>query len=132
MNTRIFLLLLCIACVVYTGFVYRSGDSTQSPKAVRLAAMNGQQIWQEKNCQSCHQLYGLGGYMGPDLTNAAAKGPDYLRAFIEHGTTRMPDFHLSDKEQADVVAFLQWVDQSGNNKVPDSCVHWTGSYSLNP
>ena len=70
--------------------------------------------------------------MGPDLTNVAARGPEYMGAFLQHGTSRMPDFHLSNKEVGDVIAFLQWVDQSGHGKVPESCVHWTGSYFLNP
>jgi nitric oxide reductase subunit C len=95
--------------------------------------MAGMQTWQEKNCQSCHQLYGLGGYMGPDLTNTASekgKGPDYMRAFIKSGTSRMPNFHLSDTEVLNVIAFLKWVDRSGRSKVEAADVHWTGSYNL--
>ena len=31
-------------------------------------AADGRLIWQKYNCQSCHQLFGLGGYLGPDLS----------------------------------------------------------------
>jgi nitric oxide reductase subunit C len=132
MKARLVLLMLCLACVFYTGFVYRFSDPKTELKAPGIAALKGKAIWQEKNCQSCHQLYGLGGYMGPDLTNVAAKGHAYLNAFMKKGTTRMPDFHLSDSEISELTAFLQWVNSSGQSKVPDSLVHWTGSYSINP
>lgn len=89
--------------------------------------------WQEKNCQSCHQLYGLGGYMGPDLTNIASekgKGPGYMQSFIKYGTGKMPNLNLSDTEVANIIAYLSWVDKSGRSKVPPEAVHWTGSYNL--
>jgi nitric oxide reductase subunit C len=132
MNARIVLFLLCTACAIYTALVYRFSDASPEADLLSAEAALGKELWQEKNCQSCHQLYGLGGYMGPDLTNVAAKGPAYMRAFVEKGTGRMPDFHLSKTEVGRLIAFLQWVDKSGQNKVPDSALHWSGSYSLNP
>lgn len=132
MNARIILLLLCIACAVYTGFVYRFSDTKPNEEVVRTAAQQGLIVWQEKNCQSCHQLYGLGGYMGPDLTNVAAKGRPYMQSFMAHGTPRMPDFHLTSRQIDELTSFLQWVDSSGQTRVSPAAVHWTGSYSLNP
>ncbi|MBS1782473.1 MAG: cytochrome c [Bacteroidetes bacterium] len=113
----------------YSGIVYLFCDN--KPDAPDAAAQRGWKVWQEKNCQSCHQFYGLGGYMGPDLTNVASqKGTSYMRGIIEHGTGKMPDFHLSNNEVNDVIAFLSWVDKSGKSQVADSSVHWTGTYII--
>jgi nitric oxide reductase subunit C len=131
MNNRTVLLLLCIAFAAYTVCVYRYSDGGPQ-EAPSAAIISGKQIWQEKNCQSCHQLYGLGGYVGPDLTNVAAKGAEHIRAFIRRGTARMPDFHLSAQEMNELTAFLQWVDKTGTSRVSDSSVHWTGSYQIKP
>lgn len=87
----------------------------------------GWQLWQDKNCQSCHQLYGLGGYMGPDLTNVYSdKGARYMQTFIKYGTGKMPDFHLNDSEIQSLISFLAWIDKSGKSKIPASVVHWWG------
>jgi nitric oxide reductase subunit C len=128
---RAVLLTLCIACAAYTVFVYTRGDAG-GDKRPDDRARAGMSVWQAKNCQSCHQLYGLGGYMGPDLTNVAAKGDPYMRAFLQSGTARMPDFHLRPQEIDQLCAFLHWVDHSGKSKVPADAVHWTGSYQLQP
>lgn len=71
----------------------------------------GKIIFQNKNCIACHQLYGLGGFMGPDLTYICfepGKGKEYARAFIVNGTARMPDFNLTDKEASYLIAFLEY------------------------
>lgn len=91
----------------------------------------GWEIWQNKNCQACHQLYGLGGYMGPDLTNSTSKtDTNYIKAVIKSGTSRMPNFNLSDHEIEKIVAFLKWVDKSGKSAVDLKNVHWTGTYIM--
>lgn len=131
-GARIVLTLLCIACFAYTGFVYRYSDSRPDLPPPDPEVVSGKALWQTKNCQSCHQLYGLGGYMGPDLTNVAAKGPAYMQAFLKGGTRKMPDFHLTEPEMHRLIAFLEWVDQTGRNKIPDSAMHWTGSYQFKP
>jgi nitric oxide reductase subunit C len=117
--------------LAYTGAVYYYCDPVGDRNKATTEALAGLETWQKYNCQSCHQVYGLGGYLGPDLTNAAsAKNPDYLRTFIRYGSGRMPNLHLHDKEVEDIIAFLNWVDKSGRSKVPDSAVEWTGNYKL--
>jgi nitric oxide reductase subunit C len=79
-------------------------------------AILGQTLWQQNNCFSCHQLYGLGGYLGPDLTNVFSikgKGPDYIKTFLNSGIKAMPKFNFSEKEKEALVTFLKEVDQSG-------------------
>lgn len=94
---------------------------------------HGMRVWQQRNCASCHQLYGLGGYMGPDLTNAlGAKGEARIRTFVRYGTGRMPAQPMSDQDMDALVAFLAWVDRSGQSRVPADAVHWTGTYLLSP
>ena len=125
------LIILCGSFICYTLAVYAWSDPRAAVPAPDDAVLAGWKTWQDKNCQSCHQLYGLGGYAGPDLTNTASlKGAVYMKAIIQHGTATMPNFQLKPAEVDAIVAFLGWVDQSGTSRVPDSAVHWTGSYII--
>ncbi len=120
--------------LVYTCVVYSNCDNTKTGEGKPDSkVVAGWQTWQEKNCQSCHQFYGLGGYLGPDLTNVASdplKNENYLRTFIKNGTGKMPNFNLSDTEVSNLVTFLTWVDKSGRSRVPGEKVTWTGNYNL--
>ena len=98
--------------IVYTAFVYTSGTqcAVSNPKAVE-----GKQIYQKYNCQACHQLYGLGGYLGPELTiltSPKGKGELYAKAILKTGTERMPNFHLQDNEIDDLVEFFKYVNET--------------------
>lgn len=74
----------------------------------------GKMLWQQKNCTSCHQLYGLGGHLGPDLTNVSSeRTPEYIEAFLKSGTNVMPNFNLNEQEIEALKAFLKTVDESG-------------------
>jgi nitric oxide reductase subunit C len=79
-------------------------------------ASEGRLVWQAYNCQSCHQLYSLGGYLGPDLTNIIShpsKGEKIVRALVKSGTKQMPAFSLSDNEMNSLIEFLKSTDASG-------------------
>ncbi|MBV6404287.1 MAG: c-type cytochrome [Flavobacteriales bacterium] len=118
------------AFVAGTWFAYRGADTGGSADA---QVRRGMDVWQANNCVACHQLYGLGGYMGPDLTDVITmRGDAHVRAFVQHGTQRMPAHPLTEAELDDLVAFLAWVDASGQGRVPDSAVHWTGTFILEP
>lgn len=105
---------LLLSFSAYTLFVY-----TQPVPVAHQASSDtvlGKMIWQEKNCGACHQFYGLGGFLGPDLTNiysASGKGPDYIKAFVRSGTAVMPAFDLPESELDKLVSFLEHVDASG-------------------
>ena len=125
-----------ILFVIFSAFswmVYAHCDDNNNEGFPDQHVNAGWKIWQSKNCQSCHQLYGLGGYMGPDLTNTNSekgKGCDYIKVFILNGTGRMPNFHLTNTEADDVARFLAWVDKSGESKITADKVHWSGTYNL--
>ncbi|MBK8923798.1 MAG: cytochrome c [Saprospirales bacterium] len=56
----------------------------------------GKDLLQPNNCVSCHALVGLGGHIGPDLTNAfSRRGEGYIRYVLNNGSQKMPAFRLS-------------------------------------
>jgi len=78
----------------------------------------GRLVWQRNNCQTCHQLYGLGGYLGPDLTNVISspgKGVNYVIGLLRTGNATMPAYHLREEEEAQLIAFLISVDRTGKS-----------------
>lgn len=87
-------------------------DSTDSSQI-----MAGKMVWQKNNCHTCHQLYGLGGYIGPDLTNVYSKEgytPEHIKTIIKNGIFQMPAFDLNDREMENLLHFLQEADRSGS------------------
>ncbi len=110
----LFFSLICLF-LCYTAYVYTAGTATRLDHTLTGKAARGKLIFQEKNCIACHQLYGLGGYLGPELTtviSARGKGRDYAFAFIRSGTVRMPDFKLSHEEVDCLVEYLIFVDRT--------------------
>ena len=100
------------AFLLYSWFVYTDGTRIGIP-AMNASAIRGKQLYQRHNCTACHQVYGLGGYLGPELTTVMSqkgKGEAYVRAILKTGTARMPDFHLTDAETADLSEYLRHID----------------------
>lgn len=118
---------MCAAFIVYSSQVYTSGTDSPHAQPMSDEARVGQQVYQDNNCIACHQFYGLGGYMGPDLTNVISnRGEAYSRAFITAGTARMPNFELTDAEVTALIAYLGFVDQTGTYPPENYDVQWTG------
>jgi nitric oxide reductase subunit C len=114
--------------LVYNYIIYTSEGYTAkvelSPKA-----MEGQLLWQKNNCWSCHQLYGLGGYLGPDLTNVYShpdKGPVYINAFLNSGVKTMPLFNFSEAEKDAIIEYLRVVDKTGYYPIFDASIEPSG------
>ena len=101
--------------------VYTIGTEDSKGKTfITEEAKKGKLLFQKYNCTACHQLYGLGGYMGPDLTNvisAEGKGELYAKAFLMSGTQRMPNFNLDESEINSLVEYLKYVDKTGISPV---------------
>ncbi len=92
-------------------------------------ARQGKLLFQQYNCISCHQIYGLGGYMGPDLTNALSNhenGEIIARAYLKAGTQKMPNFNLTDEEIDALIAFLKYMDRSAYYPVKDFEISLSG------
>jgi len=104
--------LLVVTFLGYSLYLYLSLPVKSTP--ITEETRNGKTAWQQYNCSACHQVYGLGGYLGPDLTNTySLRGPAYIKAFLQSGTATMPDFHLSREEMDALIAYLQNIDRSG-------------------
>lgn len=127
-QNRLTILIILFIAIIYTCVVYQQ-TTIQKPN-ISDAALKGQILWQNNNCTSCHQFYGLGGYLGPDLTNVYStpgKGPAYIKAFLNSGVKMMPQFKFTPDEQDNLVAFLEQVDKTGiypNNNAKVSLNGW--------
>jgi nitric oxide reductase subunit C len=123
---RLLFFSLVAAYTTYSVFVYTHG--TETDFEMNAESRHGKLIFQQKNCIACHQIYGLGGYMGPDLTNVISKkGVDYTKIFIQNGTNRMPDFNLNNEEVNALIAYLSFVDSSSVYPDPSVRLTWFGS-----
>mgnify|MGYP006267647119 CR=1 FL=1 len=75
----------------------------------------GKELYQQYNCQSCHQIFGLGGYLGPELTTIISdktKGPAFAKIILQNGAVRMPNFHLKENEIDEIIDYLKYVDSN--------------------
>ena len=128
-NRTILFLLLSIFCV-YNVNIYLGSTSRSSISFMSESALKGEKLWQENNCTACHQLYGLGGYLGPDLTNIISnplKGRVYAKVFFNSGIKSMPKFNFTEDEKNHLLDFLTHVDSSGyypNKKVDFKYLGW--------
>lgn len=126
---------LSVLFLIYSFSIYlkplREKDHQKAP--IKKQAAAGKDVWQKHNCHTCHQLYGLGGYLGPDLTNVIAK-PGYsdvfLKAIISNGISRMPAFDLTNQEMEDLLVFLQEMNETGTANPQDYSPQLNGTFTL--
>ena len=110
----IVLLLLLFCYLLYSLILY-------SELPVKLYSKNqegeiGKLVWQKYNCNSCHQLYGLGGYLGPDLTNVySSRSKEYIKSFLMNGTATMPKFNINEYEINSLIQYFRSIDNSGKS-----------------
>lgn len=92
-------------------------DKHSEPVALEKAPAGdvdaGKKVFEEVGCMGCHSKGEIkGGSHGPELTGLGSKvNPDWLFTWLKNPKhynpdTRMPRLRLSDKEAADVAAFL--------------------------
>ena len=105
---------LLLAFIAKTVLVY--ADTTPT---VQLGehAQAGRLIWLQNNCQACHQIHGFGGFLGPDLTNAASRiTQSKLEHQLNNGSAQMPKYDLDQSQIDDLWAYLQTLDQTGTGQ----------------
>jgi nitric oxide reductase subunit C len=86
----------------------------------------GKRAFEKHNCNDCHTILGFGAYYAPDLTRAYARlGEDAIKrrlaspdVVFADSFRKMPQQHLSEKEIADITAFLEWVSNIQNHDWP--------------
>jgi nitric oxide reductase subunit C len=126
------LLTLLVGFAFFTSFIYTTWTDVE-PVSISQKGKEGKLLYQKYNCTACHQFYGLGGYIGPDLTNAmttTGKGEPYVRAFLKVGTDVMPNYNLTDSEIDALVAFLAYVGTTGNFPERNVRRTWYGSIKI--
>jgi nitric oxide reductase subunit C len=118
MSKKIIIVIILFASyAAYSAWVYTSGTELKEPLVYSEQQQKGKQLWQKNNCISCHQLYGLGGFLGPDLTHVISdksRGKVFAAAMMKVGNNVMPNFQLSDEEVNNLVSYLAYVDSTAN------------------
>lgn len=92
-------------------FIPQSGNADLRDSEKLSKGLN---IWRSHNCSVCHSLYGLGGHMGPDLTNVVSRrGKEYVRHIVLNGGEIMPGFDIKRDGMDRLVSYLEELDSSG-------------------
>ncbi len=111
---QILLVGLTSAFFVQTQAVYTDPHKTRQLGKQEQA---GRRIWNQNNCQSCHQFHGYGGFLGPDLTNVVEKlARNQLEARLALGEGLMPAFEMDPDEIDAVWAFLGAMNETGTGQ----------------
>lgn len=106
-------LLILFCFLVQNAFVY---FDLPNPRVERLSTVEhqGLKIWRREGCMFCHQFYGQGGFMGPDLTNVASRvSLEDLSLRLDVGGYRMPSFKLKKEEKEQLYAYLRFMNSTG-------------------
>ena len=105
---KIMMAFLVAAFAVQTALVY----SDEPTGAIDDAAVRGRQLWHDNGCQVCHQFYGQGGFLGPDLTNAYRRVDTVrLKSILTIGSGQMPAFDFTAPQIQDFRSFLKAMDR---------------------
>ncbi|MDP6520514.1 MAG: cytochrome c [Planctomycetota bacterium] len=121
-SRRLLLAMLVGAFCLQTWLIYSDPIGREHPP-LSAAATRGRALYHSHNCQSCHQIFGFGGFLGPDLTNLARRRGDTeslardLTQILTTGSERMPAFKLSDGERSDLASFFTELDRLGVGQV---------------
>ena len=118
----VFFFLLFLALTFDTNKEFPKRDNSHNLTAEVIA---GKKIWETRNCIGCHTLIGEGAYFAPELGNVyPRRGPDFIKAWIQAqptgapGRRQMPQFHLTDTELDQIVAFLKYTSEIDTAKWP--------------
>jgi putative heme-binding domain-containing protein len=72
----------------------------------------GQKLYTEKKCSICHKIDGVGGKIGPDLSDVGnRRDAEWIKRFLKapksvNPETKMPPFKGTDEELEPLVSYL--------------------------
>ncbi|MHB9112403.1 MAG: c-type cytochrome [Thermoleophilia bacterium] len=86
----------------------------------------GKRVWEKKNCNECHTILGFGIYYAPDLTRVYKRiGPEGIKSAVMNpevtfasSIRKMQNLGVTEQENADLTAFLEWVGNIDNHDWP--------------
>ncbi len=83
---------LLVSVVAYTDYPRTAAYETLTERE-----RHGLAIWRRHNCQACHQVYGFGGFLGPDLTNRVTEETQDFEflSLLKQGREKMPALDLA-------------------------------------
>jgi len=103
------------------------GARTTLPLRQGHPGYRGLELWRSHNCGSCHAVFGLGGHIGPDLTNVMRRRNDaYVRYVLHHGVGAMPSYDLDESASSGLIAYLRNLDALGTYPLDSSAAPWFG------
>ncbi|MCK9481812.1 MAG: cytochrome c [Bacteroidia bacterium] len=128
-RSKIVILFILIGSFLSYSILLYEEDNYQGVEPNAMAQA-GRILWQKKNCTSCHQIYGLGGHLGPDLTNVyERRSEEYISSVLHTGTQVMPNFHLTESEVQQFVEFFKYTNSTGVYKPEEFIKHLDGTIS---
>ena len=87
--------------------------------------VRGKHLWETRNCVGCHTILGEGAYFAPELGNVyQRRGPEFIKVWMKiqptgvAGRRQMPQFHFSEQQLDDIVAFLKWTSEINTENWP--------------
>ena len=134
---NIFIFGTIIFFVILLFMTYDSLSQVTSTRTPELTdeVVEGKRTWQQKNCNDCHTILGIGGYYAPELTKVSDRWQEAdLKRFLKDpkGTmpgSTMPNQDLSDTDVNNIVAFFSWVGRIDTNNWPPEPLLAGGGYS---
>ena len=132
-SKQLLYVVLCIGFLVMSLSVYMSTENVdRGAELMSDEVRGGRQLYMDYNCTSCHQIFGLGGYMGPDLTNCYSSdgGPQRAEMWLRNGFGAMPNLELSDKEITELMAFLKYIDRTGTSPPKEYKINAIGTVDI--
>lgn len=128
-SARRFFLLGTVACsaafVLLTLDTIRQVPKLTNEDKLTEQVIRGKDLWDSKNCMGCHTLLGEGAYYAPELTKVyERRGEAFIRTILKDpqsmypGQRKMVNYHLSDQEISDLIAFFKWIGEARLNGYP--------------
>lgn len=109
---------LLAAYVIVSFFAYTDVPREDATPPLTDRERRGLEVFRSRNCHVCHQIYGFGGFLGPDLTNRVTDEtlPEEFDSLLTYGSGRMPALRLSAGDREAVVAYLAAVNRTGRSQ----------------